>query len=67
MLYHLPEPEMRTHFILSLVLVYLESATAAWPFKQEKFTGETLIDAGSLGVNVTGRVVALGDWDGDQK
>lgn len=47
---------------------FTQATVAIWPFKQKRFVAEAFIDAGSLGVEeVTGRVIALGDWDGDQK
>ncbi|ORY34008.1 hypothetical protein BCR39DRAFT_518106 [Naematelia encephala] len=51
-----------------LAVITLVSPTyAIWPFKQKRFTAEALIDAGPLGLeDVGGRVVAVGDWDGDQ-
>jgi len=46
----------------------LQKVDAVWPFQQKRFTAEALIDAGPLGLeSLTGRVVALGDWNGDQK
>ncbi|WVQ99391.1 hypothetical protein IAU59_006524 [Kwoniella sp. CBS 9459] len=56
-----------------LLLLLLLSATATrveavWPFKEKRFNDEAFIDAGSLGFEgVKGRVVATGDWNGDQK
>jgi integrin alpha FG-GAP repeat containing protein 1 len=59
---------MRTAGTTVLALALLSHPAAAlWPFQQKRFTAEAFVDAGSLGVNTTGRVVALGDWDGDQK
>ena len=51
--------------LLALLLVH--PASAYWPFQERNFNAEAFVDAGSLGVNSTGRVVAVGDWDGDQK
>ena len=51
-----------------LAIVELCPAAAIWPFDQNRFVIEALIDAGPLGLEeVTGRVVAVGDWNGDQK
>lgn len=51
-----------------LALLLLPLTTAVWPFKEKRFTAEALIDAGPLGLeNVDGRVVAVGDWNGDKK
>ena len=45
---------------------FISPAFAIWPFPAKRFTGNSLVDAGSLGLNGDGRVVALGDFDGDQ-
>ncbi|KAL7421858.1 hypothetical protein Q5752_003629 [Cryptotrichosporon argae] len=51
----------------TLGLLALPSTSALWPFQQKRFTAETLINAGPLGLaDVKGRVVAVGDWNGDQ-
>ncbi|KAL0947607.1 hypothetical protein HGRIS_013696 [Hohenbuehelia grisea] len=42
------------------------SVCAVWPFPPKRFTGNALIDAGTLGLNTNGRVVAFGDFNGDQ-
>ncbi|KAF9484939.1 hypothetical protein BDN70DRAFT_824769 [Pholiota conissans] len=39
---------------------------AIWPFPPKRFTGTSLIGAGSLGLNGDGRIVAFGDFNGDQ-
>jgi integrin alpha FG-GAP repeat containing protein 1 len=50
------------------IINLLPSANAIWPFRQKRFVAEALIDAGPLGLEaMTGRVVAVGDWNGDQK
>jgi hypothetical protein len=53
--------------VLSLVLA--RGTAALWTFNdgmQPK--AEALVDVGPLGLgNVTGRIAALGDWNGDQK
>lgn len=59
---------MRSILFAALVATSLHPAQAVWPFKQNRFAAEALIDAGALGLDgVTGRVVAYGDWNGDQK
>ncbi|PPQ97975.1 hypothetical protein CVT26_003124 [Gymnopilus dilepis] len=45
---------------------YLVPALAIWPFPKKHFTGNSLMNAGSLGLSGDGRVVAFGDFDGDQ-
>lgn len=37
-----------------------------WPFPPKRFKGNALLRAGSLGLDTDGRVVALGDFNGDQ-
>ena len=37
-----------------------------WPFPKKRFTKNSLLDAGSLGLTGDVRVVAFGDFDGDQ-
>ncbi|WVF71448.1 hypothetical protein IAT40_006252 [Kwoniella sp. CBS 6097] len=55
-------------FSLLLLLATAAQVEAFWPFKEKRFKDEAFIDAGSLGLEgVKGRVVATGDWDGDQK
>lgn len=52
----------------SLALLLLPFAKAIWPFQHKRFSAEALIDAGQLGFEgVDGRVVAVGDWNGDKK
>ena len=51
-----------------VVAACIAPTEAIWPFKKKRFEAEAFIDAGPLGMEaVTGRVVAVGDWDGDQK
>lgn len=53
---------------VQLVLAILPLVSAIWPFQPKRPTAEALIDAGSLGIEgVDGRVVAVGDWNGDKK
>lgn len=40
---------------------------ALWPFPARQSTVEALNDLGSLGLEGVGRVVATGDWNGDQQ
>ena len=60
---------MKAHQLAALVVTAcIVPAQAVWPFKQKRFEAEAFIDAGPLGLEaVTGRVAAVGDWDGDQK
>ncbi len=51
-----------------LLLSQLGDVSALWPFKQKRFVAEAFIDAGPLGMQgMVGRVVAMGDWNGDQQ
>ena len=53
---------------LSLVCIWLwlPSTFAMWPLPPKRFKGNALLGAGSLGLDTDGRVVALGDFNGDQ-
>ncbi|KAF8162813.1 hypothetical protein B0H34DRAFT_295552 [Crassisporium funariophilum] len=51
---------------LFVQLFFLSSCLAIWPFPPKRFTGNSLIDAGSMGLNGDGRIVAFGDFNGDQ-
>jgi integrin alpha FG-GAP repeat containing protein 1 len=54
--------------IAVLSLVYTRTVSAVWPFQAKSNTVDGFVNAGTLGLgNVTGRVVAFGDWNGDQK
>ena len=37
-----------------------------WPFPPKRFKGNALLGAGSLELSTDGRVVGLGDFNGDQ-
>ncbi|KAF8061672.1 hypothetical protein FPV67DRAFT_1673289 [Lyophyllum atratum] len=41
-------------------------SAAIWPFPPKRFTGNSLINAGSMNLIGDGRVVAFGDFNGDQ-
>ena len=49
----------------ALSQLYLETF-AIWPFPPKRFSGNSLISAGSLGVDTDDRVIAFGDFNGDQ-
>lgn len=51
--------------VLALSYLCLE-ASAIWPFPPKRFSGNSLISAGSLGVDTDDRVIAFGDFNGDQ-
>ncbi|TFK59480.1 hypothetical protein BDN72DRAFT_780663 [Pluteus cervinus] len=51
--------------VLGLYLAsWFPITSAIWPFPPKRFTGNALIDAGSLGID--SRVIAFGDFNGDQ-
>jgi hypothetical protein len=59
----------KTLLVLALTAEVL-GVGAMWPFTEQveqPYTIEGLVDAGSLGIEGTGRIVAVGDWDGDQQ
>jgi integrin alpha FG-GAP repeat containing protein 1 len=51
---------------LIALLLLSDAAVAMWPFPPKRFSGNSLVDAGSMGINVQGRVIAFGDFNGDQ-
>ena len=68
-LMHLNRPGRRkrlTTFYLLATLCLITPSMAIWPFPPKRFRGNSLIDAGAMGLSGDGRVVAFGDFDGDQ-
>ena len=67
---HLSRPGRRkkltVFYLLATLCVTLSPSLAIWPFPPKRFTENSLIDAGALGLSGDGRVVAFGDFDGDQ-
>ena len=62
-----PSRKFRTFFI-ALTYLVLPSG-ALWPFDTflpKRFSGNALLGAGSLGVDDDGRIIAFGDFNGDQ-
>ncbi|KZV83486.1 hypothetical protein EXIGLDRAFT_683764 [Exidia glandulosa HHB12029] len=55
----------RRALLLTLTLC-APTAHAIWPFPAKRFTANGLINAGTLGMNDNGRVVAFGDFNADQ-
>ncbi|KAI0059037.1 integrin alpha N-terminal domain-containing protein [Artomyces pyxidatus] len=62
-----------TRTLLNVVAVYVctlgavvQGATTLWPFPQSRFTGNALVGAGSMGLDSDARVIAFGDFNGDQ-
>jgi len=59
----------KTLLVLTLTAEVL-GVGAMWPFTdhtEQPYTVEGMVDVGALGIEGTGRVVAVGDWDGDQQ
>jgi hypothetical protein len=42
------------------------TATAMWPFPSKRFPGDKLVGIGSIGIDASERIVAFGDFNGDQ-
>ena len=51
---------------LSFISLLATDVVAIWPFPSKRFTGSSLLEAGPLGITQEGRVVAFGDFNGDQ-
>ncbi|KAG1748835.1 uncharacterized protein EDB91DRAFT_1111126 [Suillus paluster] len=62
---HQPLQAIPAYLVLSLLL--LSSPVASiWPFPPKRFTKNSLMEAGSAGINDGDRIVAFGDFNGDQ-
>ena len=57
---------IRKYTALFLLLVLDCSAFSFWPFPPKRFKGNSLLEAGSLGLGEDQRVLAFGDFNGDQ-
>ncbi|KIJ44161.1 hypothetical protein M422DRAFT_30662 [Sphaerobolus stellatus SS14] len=59
---------MGSSFVQHSFLIFaLASYTlAVWPFPPKRFTGNSLVEAGALGLDPKSRLVAFGDLNGDQ-
>ena len=55
-----------TAFSLLATLCLVAPSMAIWPFPPKRFRGNSLIDAGAMGLSGDGRVIAFGDFNGDQ-
>ncbi|GBE82743.1 integrin alpha N-terminal domain-containing protein [Sparassis latifolia] len=51
--------------IATLIFLSLPSG-AIWPFSPKRFSGNALIAAGSMGVDSVDKIIAFGDFNGDQ-
>ena len=52
--------------LLLPLLLLIPQCAAVWPFTHERFTKNSLIDAGTRGLSGDERVIAFGDFNGDQ-
>lgn len=55
--------------ILALASILLSlgmGVHGVWPFPAKRFDANAFVDAGTLGLEDAGRIVAFGDFDGDQ-
>lgn len=64
MLLNCPSSLLIFKFILLLAIP--SPATSVWPFPPKRFTGNSLVGAGSMGLDNDNRVVAFGDFNADQ-
>ncbi|KAH8114092.1 hypothetical protein DFH11DRAFT_1595734 [Phellopilus nigrolimitatus] len=56
---------VRKHFLFLYALAATSTAYL-WPFPPKRFTGNALLEAGSLGLGNDERAIAFGDFNGDQ-
>ncbi|KAK7449726.1 hypothetical protein VKT23_013201 [Stygiomarasmius scandens] len=60
-------PRGRCRTAISLcILSFLLQVHAIWPFVPKRISGKGLVDAGSMGLTGSDRVIAYGDFNGDQ-
>ncbi|KAI0373228.1 hypothetical protein BV20DRAFT_938200 [Pilatotrama ljubarskyi] len=57
---------LRTSCLVLALSSLVSSASAIWPFPPKRFSGNALLSAGAMGVEVDAVVVAFGDFNGDQ-
>lgn len=61
------QPLIAIPVYLALSVILLSSPVASiWPFPPKRFTKNSLMDAGSMGMVDGDRIVAFGDFDGDK-
>jgi integrin alpha FG-GAP repeat containing protein 1 len=48
------------------LLCAIAPAAAIWPFPPKHFKENSFVDAGLVGLDPDGRIVAFGDFNGDQ-
>jgi hypothetical protein len=64
-----PPPPLMIERILAIFSVFVSLVTGVygvWPFPSKRFSANAFVDAGTLGLEDAGRIVAFGDFDGDQ-
>jgi integrin alpha FG-GAP repeat containing protein 1 len=61
-------PTLSGCWLSLLLLCLISSSTAIWPFPSKRYTGDSLLGTGSMGIgdNDGERIVAFGDFNGDQ-
>ncbi|KIM30943.1 hypothetical protein M408DRAFT_21755 [Serendipita vermifera MAFF 305830] len=52
--------------IFLIINAVIIPSRAVWPFPSKRFTANAFLDAQALGLDDVGRIVAFGDFDGDQ-
>ena len=57
---------MLLEFLILVLSFTVYPANAIWPFPPKRFSGNSLLKAGSMGVDNADRIVAFGDFNGDQ-
>ncbi|PCH38397.1 integrin alpha N-terminal domain-containing protein [Wolfiporia cocos MD-104 SS10] len=57
---------MKLHGLPLVFLSLVVPAFAIWPFSPKRFSGNSLLSAGSLGIDGDESIVAFGDFNGDQ-
>ncbi|KAG9318236.1 hypothetical protein JVU11DRAFT_317 [Chiua virens] len=51
---------------LLAILLLISPVSSIWPFSPKRFTQNSLMEAGSMGLDDGDRIVAFGDFNGDQ-
>jgi integrin alpha FG-GAP repeat containing protein 1 len=52
--------------LLLLSDIFILNTRAIWPFPSKRFSANAFVDAQGLGLEDAGRIIAFGDFDGDQ-
>ncbi|KAH9170778.1 hypothetical protein EDB89DRAFT_2071520 [Lactarius sanguifluus] len=61
-----PPRRLSLLFLITSAALFVAPTTALWPFPPKRFSGNSLVGAGSLGLDDgDGRVIAFGDFNGD--